>query len=186
MVVGDVAGKGLPAAMLVAVLVGAIRAAAEYTSDPAELLVNLNERLVGRSGGFSTAIAARIGADGSAVLAAAGHLPPYLDGKEIEMPSALPLGVHSGARYETVRLQLDPGSRLTFYSDGIVEAQKQDGEMFGFERAREFSTQPAAAIVAAAQRFGQQDDMTVVAIERMPVPVSIPELVFKPAPSPAA
>lgn len=183
-VVGDVAGKGLSAAMLVSVLVGAIRAAAEYTVDPAELLANLNERMVGRSGGFSTAIAAHIGADGLVTAAAAGHLPPYLDGREIELPSALPLGVRSGARYETVRLQIAPGSRLTFYSDGIVEAQKQDGEMFGFERAREFSTQPAAAIVEAARQFGQQDDMTVVTIERAPALIGAPELVLEAAPSP--
>ena len=61
LVIGDVAGKGLPAAMLVSVLVGAIRGVSEYTSEPAELLANLNQRLVGRvAGSFSTALAARI------------------------------------------------------------------------------------------------------------------------------
>src|SRR6202034_4087741 len=64
-VVGDVAGKGLPAAMLVSVLIGAIRGVAEYTKDPAELLARLNERLIGRTqGGFSTAVAACIDAHG--------------------------------------------------------------------------------------------------------------------------
>jgi sigma-B regulation protein RsbU (phosphoserine phosphatase) len=93
-VVGDVAGKGLPAAMLVSVLVGAIRGVAEFTKDPAELLSNLNERLVGRGGGgFSTALIARIGADGRVTIANAGHLSPYLDGREVELPGALPLGV---------------------------------------------------------------------------------------------
>ena len=60
--VGDVSGKGLPAATLVSVLVGAIRSTAEFTKDPAELLAHLNERLVGRSksGGFSTALAALV------------------------------------------------------------------------------------------------------------------------------
>ena len=82
LVIGDVAGKGLPAAMLVSVLVGAIRGVADYTSEPAELLANLNQRLVGRvAGGFSTALAARIFPDGSVVMANAGHLPPYLDGQ---------------------------------------------------------------------------------------------------------
>lgn len=185
-VVGDVAGKGLPAAMLVSMLVGAIRGVAEYTSDPAELLANLNERLVGRAGGFSTAVAARVGADGSVVLAGAGHLPPYLDGREVALPGALPLGVQPGARYQTVRFHIEPGSRLTFYSDGIVEAQNQDGEMFGFERALEFSTQPAAAIVAAARQFGQQDDMTVVSIERSSATVGVTALLLEPAPSPVA
>ena len=167
LVIGDVAGKGLPAAMLVSVLVGAIRGVAEYTSDPAELLANLNQRLVGRvAGSFSTALAARIFPDGAVVLANAGHLPPYLDGREVEIPGALPLGAKAGTRYETIRFQLPRGSRLTFYSDGIVEAQNAKGELFGFERSREISMEPVEAIVEAAKQFGQQDDMTVIAITR--------------------
>jgi sigma-B regulation protein RsbU (phosphoserine phosphatase) len=59
-----------------------------------------------------------------------------------------------------------PESRLTFYSDGVVEAQNQRSELFGFERAQRISTQPAAAIVEAAQKFGQADDITVVTIAR--------------------
>jgi len=166
-VVGDVAGKGLPAAMLVSVLVGAIRGVAEYTSDPAELLSNLNERLVGRAGGgFSTALVGLIRADGRVSIANAGHLSPYLDGEEVELQGALPLGVKGGAFYETSHFYLAPGSRLTFYSDGVVEAQNQKGELLGFERGRELSTQPAAAIVEAAKKFGQSDDITVVAITR--------------------
>jgi hypothetical protein len=166
-VIGDVAGKGLPAAMLVSVLVGATRGVAEYTSDPAELLANLNERLVGRAGGgFSTALVARIGPQGDVAIANAGHLPPYFDGMEVPLPGALPLGVKSGARYETFDFKLPLGSRLTFYSDGIVEAQNAQGEMFGFERSGEIALQPVAAIVKAAKEFGQQDDMTVVAITR--------------------
>jgi len=166
-VVGDVAGKGLPAAMLVSVLVGAVRAVVEYTSGPAEILANLNERLVGRSGGaFSTALAAFIAPDGRVTIANAGHLSPYLDGKEMELPGALPLGVASAARYETVEFQMNGGSRLTFYSDGVVEAQRPDGELFGFERAREVSMKPAAEIVATAKQFGQEDDITVVTVMR--------------------
>jgi hypothetical protein len=166
-VIGDVAGKGLPAAMLVSVLVGAVRGATEYTSDPAELLENLNERLVGRtSGGFSTALVARIAANGQVAIANAGHLPPYLDGREVELPGALPLGIKPDVDYETIRFSLPAGSRLTFYSDGIVEAQNARGELFGFERGRELSTQPVAVILEAAKEFGQQDDMTVIAITR--------------------
>jgi sigma-B regulation protein RsbU (phosphoserine phosphatase) len=166
-VVGDVAGKGLPAAMLVSVLVGATRGIAMYTRDPAELLANLNGRLIGRTqGSFSTAVAACIDADGRVTIANAGHLSPYLDGNEVELAGALPLGVMSGATYETREFYLAPGSRLTFYSDGVVEAQNQRGELFGFERAQEISTQPAAAIAEAAQKFGQEDDITVVTIAR--------------------
>jgi hypothetical protein len=166
-VVGDVAGKGLPAAMLVSVLVGAICGLSEYTKDPAELLAGLNERLVGRSGGgFSTALAAHISASGAVTIANAGHLSPYLDGREVELTGALPLGVMSGVTYETIQFHLAPGSRLAFYSDGVVEAQNHKGELFGFDRAGAISTQPAAAIVEAAKQFGQEDDITVVTITR--------------------
>jgi hypothetical protein len=166
-VVGDVAGKGLPAAMLVSVVVGAIRGVAEYTKDPSELLANLNERLVGRAGGgFSTALAAHIAANGMVTIANAGHLSPYLDGREYELTGALPLGVLSGAAYESDHFFLAPGSRLAFYSDGVIEAQNRAGELLGFDRGRELSTEPAAAIVEAAKRFGQEDDITVVTIER--------------------
>jgi sigma-B regulation protein RsbU (phosphoserine phosphatase) len=72
----------------------------------------------------------------------------------------------SGAAYESTQFILAPGSRLTFYSDGVVEAQNQQGELFGFDRARDLSTEPAAAIVEAAKKFGQSDDITVVIIER--------------------
>lgn len=166
-VVGDVAGKGLPAAMLVSVLVGAIRGVAEFTVNPAEMLANLNDRMVGRAGGgFATALVARIAADGRVLLANAGHLSPYLNGNEVELPGALPLGVAGGALYQTTESRMALGDRLTFYSDGVVEAQSVKGELFGFERAREISTEPAANIVEAAKQFGQQDDITVVTIER--------------------
>jgi len=167
LVLGDVAGKGLPAAMLVSVLVGAIRGIAEYTHDPAEVLANLNDRLIGRTqGGFSTALAAHISADGLVTMANAGHLSPYLDGSEVDLPGALPLGIQPHAHYEKSQFLLALGSRLTFYSDGVVEAQNPKGELFGFERGRELSTQSAATIAEAAQKFGQSDDITVVAITR--------------------
>jgi serine phosphatase RsbU (regulator of sigma subunit) len=140
---------------------------AEYTSEPAELLANLNQRLVGRvAGSFSTALAARIFPDGAVVMSNAGHLPPYLDGQEVAISGALPLGAKSGTHYETIRFQLPRSSRLTFYSDGIVEAQNPKGELFGFERSRQISMDPVALIVEAAKQFGQQDDMTVIAITR--------------------
>jgi phosphoserine phosphatase RsbU/P len=177
-VVGDVAGKGLPAAMMVSMLVGAIRTAVDDTHSPDELLHRLNEHLVGRAstgagGGFTTALAAYISSSGAVTIANAGHLPPYLDGREVELPGALPLGVASPIHYVTLGFQMQPGSRLTFYSDGVIEAQNQQGELFGFERAASLSTEPAPKVAQAAQAFGQQDDITVVTIERVPVAVAV-------------
>jgi hypothetical protein len=169
-VVGDVAGKGLPAAMLVSMLVGSIRTTAEDSDDPVVMLRKLNDRLIGRTmGGFATALAAHISREGLVTIANAGHLSPYLDGKEVELAGALPLGIaEGGGVFEPKRFELRPGSRLTFYSDGVVEAQNKKGELFGFDRAKAISTKPAAAIVAEATRFGQEDDITVVTIERLP------------------
>jgi sigma-B regulation protein RsbU (phosphoserine phosphatase) len=169
-VVGDVAGKGLPAAMLVSMLAGAIRTAAEFTSAPDQILAHLNRRLAGRTqGGFSTAIAAHLGADGTVVIANAGHLPPYLDGREMELPGALPLGIDARAVYEAQRFTLAEGSRLVFYSDGVVEAKNAEGELLGFERAAALSTESVEKISLAAKAFGQVDDITVVAIARAAV-----------------
>jgi hypothetical protein len=166
-VVGDVAGKGLPAAMLVSMLVGSIRTAAEDNHDPARMLRILHERLVGRSsGGYATAIAARIGRDGTITMANAGHLPPYLDGKEMELAGTLPLGFAGAGQYQTTSFVIEPGSRIVFCTDGVVEAQDRDGELFGFDRTRKISTKTAAEIGDAARDFGQSDDITVVAIER--------------------
>jgi serine phosphatase RsbU (regulator of sigma subunit) len=168
LVIGDVAGKGLPAAMLVAMLIGAIRATAEDTHDPVLMLSRLHGRLIGRNyHGFTTALAAHISENGIVTIANAGHLSPYLDGREVPLPGALPLGVECGGQYEATSFELRPGSRLTFYSDGVVEAQNQKGELLGFERARAISVQSAVAIAAEAAQFGQADDITVVTIKRI-------------------
>ena len=167
LVLGDVAGKGLPAAMLVSVMVGAIRATAEFTHAPQEILASLNERLLGRTrGGFSTALAAYFSPDGFVEIANAGHLSPYIDGQEIDMEGALPLGILGRSAYPVTRVRLMAGSRITFYSDGVVEAQNAEGELFGFDRSQRIATKPAIEIAAEAKSFGQSDDITVVAITR--------------------
>lgn len=103
---------------------------ADYSHDPAVVLAGLNQRLMGRTqGGFSTALAAYISADGRVAIANAGHLPPYLDGREIELHGALPFGIVSGVNYEITRFDLPNSSRLTFCSDGVVEARNQKGEL---------------------------------------------------------
>lgn len=167
LVVGDVAGKGLPAAMLVAVLVGSIRTLAQITSDPAAILAEMNARLLGRSnGGFSTCLAFRLNADGTGTLASAGHPAPYLNGRELEVPGALPLGIAATQHYDACKVQLEEGGHITFYSDGVIEAQNARGELLGFERGRELSVLSAKEIADAASKFGQEDDITVVVIER--------------------
>jgi hypothetical protein len=165
-VIGDVSGKGLAAATMVSLLVGAIRAEASHGANPATLLASLNERMMGRSrGGFTTCLAARFSASGEMTVANAGHLPPYVNGKELDIPGALPLGILDGAEYETTTIQLAAGDYITFMTDGVPEAQSKTGELFGFERTRLASTEAADRIAHAACSFGQSDDVTVVTAE---------------------
>lgn len=163
-VVGDVAGKGLQAAMRVSMLMGALRRTTERS--PAKILASLNRVLDG-SESLTTCQAVLLQADGEVVMANAGHLPPYLNSQEVTLPGGLPLGVLADGRYEEVRLYLHPGDRLLLLSDGVVEARKSSGELFGFERVQNLSNQSAFYIADAAKEFGQEDDITVVTVRRL-------------------
>jgi hypothetical protein len=166
-VIGDVSGKGLPAAMMVALLVGTLNTLAERTSRPAEMLAGLNRRVLGRSGGgFTTCLVTRIDPGGELTLASAGHLPPYLDGCAVELECGLPLGIAAGVEYSEKRLRLEPGQRLTLITDGVLEARDPAGALFGFERTAAISAQTADQIAKAAERFGQDDDITVLTVVR--------------------
>jgi hypothetical protein len=165
-VVGDVSGKGMSAAMLVAVLVGAVRTRADESFDPATMLTMLNQRLIGRSGGhLATCLVAELHPDGSMRIANAGHLPPYLNGQELDLDGSLPLGAANLIDFSSRTITLRPGDRLTFLTDGVVEAMNSANELFGFDRVRAISNQPAATIAQQAQAFGQIDDITVLSIE---------------------
>jgi hypothetical protein len=163
-IVGDVSGKGLRAAMTVSAIIGSLRTLP--TRDPAALLCELNRSLAGQlGGGFVTCLAARLRADGLCTLANAGHLAPYLRGEEVLLAPGLPLGILQNAAYDEATLQLASGDTLTFLSDGVVEAQSPTGELFGFDRTRAVSSQSAQSLAEAAQRFGQEDDITVLTLQ---------------------
>jgi hypothetical protein len=167
-VAGDVTGKGLQAGMLVALIVGAIRTAAHYDPDPLAVLQELNQRLCGRGSAHATCLALRIAADGGGRLANAGHLPPYLNGEELPMEGALPLGMVTSAEFSVMHFQLHPGDTLLLVSDGVAEAQNEHGQLFGFERIHALlqRTVTAAELASAAQSFGQEDDISVVSVTR--------------------
>jgi hypothetical protein len=170
-VAGDVAGKGLKAGMLVALLVGAIRTAVETDTEPGSVLRTLNRRLIGRTDAQATCLALRIAADGAATLANAGHLPPYLNGEPLPMEGALPLGMMESAEFSLMHFQLKPDDKLVLMSDGIAEATDADGHLFGFERVHELlhTATTAAAVANAAQSFGLEDDISVISVTRTPV-----------------
>ena len=173
-VVGDVSGKGLQAAMNASTLVGALRN--ELSHDPATILNHLNQVMLGSASGmgagkaanavasFATCLCARIYTDGKMTIANAGHLSPYRDGREMQLAPNLPLGLVPNIEYEQAPFQLSQGDRLIFLSDGVVEATNHQGELFGFERTQQVSNEPARYIAQTAKRFGQTDDITVVSL----------------------
>ncbi|CAN5507587.1 hypothetical protein BH10ACI4_BH10ACI4_10720 [soil metagenome] len=167
-VLGDVTGKGLQAGMLVALIVGAIRAAIQHTSDPAAILNEINGQLCERDHASATCLIMRIDPSGEVVLANAGQLPPYLNGKEITIEGTLPLGMITDADFSIASFRLAPADTLIVMSDGIAEAQDATGALFGFDRIDALLERQAtpSEIAQAAQAFGQEDDILVLQIRR--------------------
>ena len=97
-------------------------------------------------------------------MANAGHIAPYLDGREIEIENGLPLGLAESGEYRETVVVLRDHNQLTLVTDGVVEARKPNGELLGFERTRGLSTHPANEVAEAAQLFGQEDDITVLTL----------------------
>ncbi len=174
-IIGDVSGKGMPAAMAVSLLVGTVRTLAHYTHSPAEILTAMNLRMLGRSkNGFTTCLVLRLDEDGAATISNAGHLAPYQGSRELVLESGLPLGLSAGAKYTESSFHLSPGEELTLETDGVAEARAKNGELFGFERTASIAILSAQHIAATAQAFGQQDDITVLKIRRQPVLMAAP------------
>jgi hypothetical protein len=168
-VLGDVSGKGLKAAMTVSFIVGVIRTLIQYTTQPAEILRGLNQRLFGRSeGGFTTCLLLQITVEGEATLANAGHLAPFRDGQELPVAGSLPLGLTEDVVYDELIFRLQVGEKLTLYTDGVLEARNAKGELYGFDRLAELLRRKPSVeeIVETACSFGQQDDITVLSIAR--------------------
>jgi sigma-B regulation protein RsbU (phosphoserine phosphatase) len=141
--VADIAGKGLPAALLMSNLQAAVRAFAQDTASPASICASVN-RLLCRNmaaGRFATFCYARIDAAARRLTYAnAGHNPPLLirpnGAVEPLATGGMVLGVFPETGYEHAEVTLEPGDRLVFYTDGITECRNADGEEYGEERLR--------------------------------------------------
>lgn len=168
-VIGDVSGKGLRAAMFVSMIVGMLRTLAGFTEEPAEILEGLNRRLCGQTqGSFATCLVVRLDG-GLLMLANAGHLPPYLNGNEIPFAGSLPLGLVESASYSQTCLETRAGDRIVLLTDGIPEARNQQGMLLGFKKFESLLRDGAnvRTVADTAQHFGQNDDLTVISIARM-------------------
>jgi sigma-B regulation protein RsbU (phosphoserine phosphatase) len=137
--VGDVAGKGAPAALLTAVLQGVFASQASSGSSPSETLSRVNIALIRRAieSRFATALYAVIGSKGELTYCNAGHNPPMVFGKngvERLEKGGLILGLFEHATFEEGTATLDPGDLLVAFSDGVTEALSTEGEEYGEQR----------------------------------------------------
>lgn len=185
LVVGDVSGKGMPAALLVSTLHSALRLLAERLSIRPELLERLNRHILESSAAnkFITLLAGELDpASGRLVYLNAGHNPALVlrAAGAIERlgPGGLPIGLLPDATYRAERLELAPGDLLCLYSDGITEAASPADEEFGLHRLAALLERergrPLADVVraidAAVTGFvaggPQGDDQTLVLLRR--------------------
>ncbi len=136
---GDVAGKGPPAALLTAMIQGAFAAQVTSTESPAVLMEQINRSLIRRAiqSRFVTVMYGVLGPDGRLTYTNAGHNPPILAGggglRRLET-GGLILGLFPNATYEEETLQLEDGDTLVIFSDGVTEALNAAGEEFGEEQ----------------------------------------------------
>jgi len=196
--VGDVSGKGLPAAMYAALAVGILRSVHKTGQSPSEILSTLNKRLMSR-GGLRRHAAILYGVFDPRTLemqlASAGMPGPlYLSAKSCRVLdlSAIPPGLFADAQYETLTLKLEPGDSILFCSDGIIEAQNARyddfavGRLIGVcnENSTASPTELLARIFAAVHDFTdvirQHDDMAAVIFQlgssetlKLPAPTGV-------------
>jgi serine phosphatase RsbU (regulator of sigma subunit) len=100
------------------------------------------------------------------MIANAGHIGPYLEGRELALDNGLPLGLAANSTYAETSFHLDAGQQFMLLTDGVVEARAKGGELFGFENTAAIANQTAESIAQAAQQFGQEDDITVLTVAR--------------------
>ncbi len=183
--IGDVSGKGVSGALLMARLTSALRAAAARNPQPGQVVEELND-LIRNEGGDGMFVTLAFGvidlASGRVEMANAGHLLPLVrhpDGRcgEIQLPAGAALGVRSPLAAPTYTWTLVPGDLLVLTTDGLTEAATPGGERYETERVievlRRSGSDPATALEAllkSARGFvagrGFDDDLTVVCIGR--------------------
>ncbi|MFH1877996.1 MAG: PP2C family protein-serine/threonine phosphatase, partial [Candidatus Omnitrophota bacterium] len=181
---GDVSGKGVPAALFMARVVSVFKTYAGKGTGAAEVLAKVNERLVAESGsGLFVTLTYKIFdvRAGTVSFAIGGHMPTLLitPGGKVEFldtEEGLPIGmIESG--FSEKNMEYEPGSIFVLYTDGVTEAMNARGEMFGKDRleslAKKLNGMPAREVVDAihkavsdfAGKAKQYDDITVMAVK---------------------
>jgi sigma-B regulation protein RsbU (phosphoserine phosphatase) len=184
-VLADVSGKGISAALLSSMVLGALSMEFRSGTQPQEVLNRINRLLCEKSLPFQfvTLFLFVLSPNGSGQFISAGHNPAYLfrsaTGKIERLVSELfTLGMFDFASYESRMLQLNKGDILVVYSDGLTDAQNQQEEMFGEERLLKLIHQEAPSgsqaveqrLLKAVEDFTrgmpQADDITFVVVEK--------------------
>ncbi|HEY3523518.1 MAG TPA: SpoIIE family protein phosphatase [Candidatus Limnocylindrales bacterium] len=182
-VVGDVTGKGVPAALLMARTQSVLRSEAPHLASPGAVLARANEILLPEMPArmFVTCLYLVIEpATGRVTYANAGHNLPVVrgpDGVAELRATGMPLGLLPGRTYDEKEATLGPGQTVLLYSDGIDEAHAPDGEMFGLPRVRALMASEATGselvdhVLESLHAFvgrdwDQEDDITLVALDR--------------------
>lgn len=183
--VGDVSGKGIPAALFMARLVSDFRLHSQRISDPEQLVAVLNKALVERTrrGMFVTFLYGILdAASGDFSFANAGHLPPvYVHGDTgavelLPAESGIPLGIAPDMPFPTTRVRLKLGDFLVLVTDGVVEAKNKTGEGYGFERLKAVLENPGTTaqevldkLLRDVENFSSglppHDDLTAVVLK---------------------
>jgi len=187
--VGDVAGKGSPAALLMALLLAILRTLVDERLEPADLVTRLNLQVSRHAPGsrFITLLYAVYDPlTGSLTYVSAGHMPPLLlrhDGSAERLAEGgIALGMFDDATYATGRVTIQPDELLAIYSDGITEAENPRGVPFDeaglantlrLHRCDGLSSIGAAVVHAVEQHTGDKrfaDDLTILLLRRSVVP----------------
>lgn len=183
--VGDVSGKGVSAALLMARMSSDLRAAALSEGQPGRALERLNKSLLahGQLDVFITGVCMSVDVQtGTVLLANAGHLPPLVRRREglvepILGGAGTAIGFFENEEFPQVRFDLDPGDAIVLLTDGVLEAQNGDGEHFGFDRIQHSLASGDSGAQALAQRLladlhthvhgaAQYDDITLLVCRR--------------------
>ena len=170
LIVADVSGKGVSAAVVASILQGMLYSQLARDSSLPEMIAAVNRFLCEKVGGqkYATLVIARLLGSGEMELMNCGHVPPLLiSGDSITKleEGNLPVGLVPGAEFQATRLQLKPGDRLLLVTDGVTEAEDAEGEFFGMERLENCGKDGFAAIEQAVTDFrgdtALTDDCTI-------------------------
>ena len=183
--IGDVSGKGIPASLVMAMVSSMFRTLSDSEDSPARMVSSMNMAMSGRNENmmFITLFAGALNlATGELLYTNAGHNAPVLvrDGKPVllDADSNVPVGITEGWEYTLQKTVLRPGTALFLYTDGLTEATREGGELFGEDRvlehltglgnelsAKAFVTRMTEAVSAFVGDSEQSDDLTMMVVK---------------------